>query len=305
MFAGIRGPAVVPRSAGPRLSAGAAFLALRPRQWSKNVLVFAAPVAAGVILRPDPLLHAVAAFLVFSVAASGGYLVNDVVDVRADREHPVKRHRPVASGALGVRPAMAAAIVMLVAAPLLALGVSTSLALVVMVYETVQVGYCLGLKHEPVIELGIVSSGFVLRAVAGGAATHVPLSNWFLMAAGFGSLFMVAGKRYAEARLVERVGVPIRRVLSRYTPSYLRFVWTVAAGMLIMTCSLWAFQARERDDNTWALVSVVPFVFAVLRYAVDIDAGAAGEPEDIALHDRVLLATAAVWAVAFLLSVYS
>lgn len=305
IFPGIGGPSLLHRSPGRPTSAGALFLALRPRQWAKNVLVAAAPLAGGVLFQPSALVHTVEAFLIFSVAASGGYLVNDLLDVREDRAHPVKRNRPIASGAVSPRAAAVTAGLMLVAAPLLALTVSLSLFLVVLVYEALQIGYCLGLKHEPVIELGLVSSGFVLRAVAGGGATHVHLSNWFLMAAGFGSLFMVAGKRYAEARLVERSGIAIRPVLSRYTPSYLRFVWTVSAGMLIMTASLWAFAAHARDDNVWALVSVVPFVFAVLRYGIDIDSGGAGEPEEVVLHDRVLLATAGLWAFAFLLSVYS
>lgn len=269
------------------------------------MLVLAAPLAAGVIFLPQVLFHSLAAFVIFCLAASGGYLVNDVMDVHADAFHPVKGRRPIASGALSIPTARATAVVLLVAAPALAVGVSTSLVLVMLVYEVLQLAYCFGVKHEPVVELGIVSSGFVLRAVAGGAANHLPLSHWFLMAAGFGSLFMVAGKRYAEAQLAERTHTPIRPVLDRYTASYLRFVWTVAAGMLIMTFSLWAFAAREQADNTWAVISVVPFVFAVLRYAVDIDAGGAGEPEDVVLHDRALLGTAALWAATFLLSVYA
>ncbi|MGZ4493080.1 MAG: decaprenyl-phosphate phosphoribosyltransferase [Nocardioides sp.] len=296
----------VPRSPGPHLSAGVLLLALRPRQWAKNLLVVAAPVAAGVVLEPQVVIRTLAAFTIFCLAASGGYLVNDVVDVRADRAHPVKMQRPVASGALSTRSALGSAVVLLVGALGLSVAVSTSFFVVMVVYVALQLAYCFGLKREPVVELGIVSSGFVLRAIAGGAANHVPLSNWFLMAARFGSLFMVSGKRYAEACMVARSDSPIRPVLSRYTASYLRFVWTVAAGMLIMTCSLWAFAAHERgDNNTWALVSIVPFVFAVLRYAVNVDAAETGEPEDVVLHDRVLLVTGAVWAAAFLLSVYA
>lgn len=278
--------------------------AARPRQWIKNVLVVAAPVAAGVLLRPEVVLRMLVAFTAFCLAASGGYLVNDIVDADADRAHPVKRVRPIASRELSIRTAGVAASVLLVAALALSWAVSVPLLLVLLTYEVVQLAYCAGLKHEPVIELVIVSAGFVLRAAAGGVANGLVLSQWFLMAGGFGSLFMVAGKRYAEAQLVQHTGIAIREVLSRYTSSYLRFVWTASAGMLVMTYSLWAFTVG-RMGNVWTEVSVVPFVFAVLRYAVDIDSGAAGEPETTVLHDRVLLAASALWAVAFVLSIHS
>jgi decaprenyl-phosphate phosphoribosyltransferase len=302
-------PGLVDRSPGRpvnrRSQLVALLVALRPDQWTKNVLVVAAPVAAGVIFAPPALLRTFAAFVAFCLAASGGYLVNDAVDVEADRAHPLKRTRPIAAGELAEGTAGIAASVLLVAALAVALAVSTQLCLVVFAYELLQLAYCFGLKREPVVELGVVSSGFVLRAIAGGVADHLPLSHWFLMAGGFGSLFMVAGKRYAEVLLVERTGVPIRRVLSRYTASYLRFIWTVAAGMLVMTYSLWAFAAHRNDRTPWTLVSVVPFVFGVLRYALDIDGGNAGAPEKVAVGDRVLLVIAGLWAVSFLISVYA
>lgn len=286
------------------MSARALLLALRPRQWTKNLLVVAAPTAAGVLLKPQVLLHTLAAFVAFCLAASAGYLVNDTVDAEVDRAHPVKRMRPIASGSLSVRTAGVTATALFTAAFVLAGAVSAHLLLVVLTYVVIQLGYCFGLKREPVIELGIVSAGFVLRATAGGVANHVPLSHWFLMAGGFGSLYVVAGKRYAEARLVERTGIAIRPVLSRYTPSYLRFAWTVSAAMLMMTYALWAFAVRHANSE-WTEVSVVPFVFAVLRFAVDIDNGDAGEPESMVFHSRALLTTSVLWAAAFVLSVYS
>jgi decaprenyl-phosphate phosphoribosyltransferase len=160
------------------------------------------------------------------------------------------------------------------------------------------------MKREPVIELASVASGFLLRAIAGGVATQVQLSQWFLIAAGFGSLFMAAGKRYAEKRLVQQTGVAIRQVLDRYTATYLRFVWTLSAGVLVTTYSLWAFTLRQISANDWSVISIVPFVIALLRYAVDVDSGAAGEPEEIVLHDRMLMVLGGVWAACLVGSVY-
>lgn len=278
--------------------------AVRPRQWVKNVLVLAAPAAAGVILQPRAVVAVLVAFAAFSSAASGIYLVNDVVDVQADRSHPAKCRRPVASGELSTRAATVAAILLLTGALVVAALVAWQLLTVVAAYEGVQLWYCLGMKHEPVIELASVASGFLLRGIAGGAATHVALSQWFLIAAGFGALFVAAGKRYAELLLAQRSGLAIRPVLERYTQSYLRFVWTLSAGALVTTYALWAFTIRESTGNEWSVVSIVPFLMAVLRYAVGVDSGDAGEPEDIVMHDRMLALLGGIWSACLMGSVY-
>jgi decaprenyl-phosphate phosphoribosyltransferase len=145
-----------------------------------------------------------------------------------------------------------------------------------------------------VLDICIVSSGFLIRAIAGGVAASIPLSQWFLLVMAFGSLFMAAGKRYAELQLAERTGAKIRRSLESYTSSYLRFVWTLAATAVVICYGLWAFE-RDGDTGSWFAVSMIPFVVAILRYAVDIDGGEAGEPEDIALHDTVLQLLALAW----------
>jgi len=278
--------------------------ACRPRQWVKNVLVLTAPFAAGVITQPKALTQMLIAFIAFTVAASGIYLVNDALDVQADRAHATKRLRPVASGELSIRAAWTAAAVLLPAALVISALLTLQLLVVVAIYEAVQLWYCLGMKHEPVIELTSVASGFLLRAIAGGVATNVQLSQWFLIAAGFGSLFMAAGKRYAEIRLTQDTGVPIRPVLKRYTPSYLRFVWTMSAGVLVTTYALWAFTMTGATSNQWSVISIVPFVVALLRYSVDVDNGAASEPEEIVLHDRMLMVLGVLWAACLMGSVY-
>jgi decaprenyl-phosphate phosphoribosyltransferase len=279
--------------------------ACRPRQWIKNVLVLTAPVAGGVALEPHVAVRMVVAAVAFGIASSGIYLVNDSLDVEVDRAHPTKRLRPIASGELSLRAAWTAAAVLLPLALLISALLAWQLLVVVAIYEALQIWYCLGMKHEPVIELTSVACGFLLRAIAGGVATHVELSQWFLIAAGFGSLFMAAGKRYSEIRLDPRPGVPARPVLKRYTPTYLRFVWTLSAGVLVTTYALWAFTISQTTSSGWSVVSIVPFVVALLRYAVDVDGGTAGEPEEVVLHDRVLLLIGGIWAVCLLGSVYS
>jgi decaprenyl-phosphate phosphoribosyltransferase len=278
--------------------------ACRPRQWTKNVLVLAAPIAAGVAFQPRAALHVLIAVIAFALASSGIYLVNDTLDIQADRAHEAKRLRPVASGELSVRAARTAAAVLLPGALLISALLNWQLLVIMAIYEVVQLWYCLGMKHEPVIELTSVASGFLLRAIAGGVATNLELSDWFLIAAGFGSLFMAAGKRYAEKRLVQETAVAIRPVLDSYTPTYLRFVWTLSAGVLVTTYSLWAFTMGQTPDNDWSVVSVIPFVMALLKYSVDVDSGRAGEPEEIVLHDRLLMLLGGIWAACLMGSVY-
>ncbi|BBZ72534.1 decaprenyl-phosphate phosphoribosyltransferase [Mycobacterium paraseoulense] len=275
--------------------------AIRPRQWVKNVLVLAAPLAAlGGPLHYhyrdvlDKAYPAVGAFVVFCLAASSIYLVNDARDVDADREHPTKRFRPIAAGVVPEWLAYALAVVLGIASLVIGWWITPNLALVIAVYLAMQLGYCYGLKHQAVMDICIVSSAYLLRAIAGGAATDIRLTQWFLLVMAFGSLFMVAGKRYAELQLAERTGAKIRKALENYTSTYLRFVWTLSATALVVCYGLWAFD-REHGAAGWFVVSMVPFTIAILRYAVDVDGGLAGEPEDIALRDRVLQLLAVAW----------
>lgn len=272
--------------------------AIRPRQWVKNVLVLAAPLsAAGRGHRYDYGqlgIQVAVAFAVFSLAASAVYLINDVRDVEADREHPTKRFRPIAAGVVPEWLAYGLAVVLAVASLGVAWWLTPNLAVVMAVYIAMQLGYCFGLKHQAVMDICIVSSAYLLRAIAGGAATDTRLSQWFLLMAAFASLFMVAGKRYAELQLAERTGAAIRKALESYTSTYLRFVWTMSATAVVLCYGLWAFE-REHGEAGWFVVSMVPFTIAILRYAVDVDGGLAGEPEDIALRDRVLQLLALAW----------
>ncbi|UYP19182.1 decaprenyl-phosphate phosphoribosyltransferase [Rhodococcus sp. Z13] len=284
-----------PLKEAPKSLAGGIVKAVRPRQWVKNVLVLAAPMAAGSVTDVDVLLPVALAFVVFCMAASGIYLVNDAMDVEADRAHPTKRFRPIAAGVLPVRLAYILAVVLLAGSIALSFLANWQLAVVMAVYIAIQLAYCFGLKHQAVLDICIVSSGFLIRAIAGGVAAEIPLSQWFLLIMAFGSLFMAAGKRYAELRLATRTGAKIRKSLEYYTETYLRFVWTVAATAVVLCYGLWAFEQDNVAGSNWYAISMIPFVIAILRYAVDVDGGEAGEPEEIALKDRVLQLLAIVW----------
>ncbi len=280
----------------------------RPRQWVKNILVFAAPGAAGVLTNLDDLLATLVAFVAFCLAASGTYFLNDAMDVDADRHHPVKRNRPVAAGLISVRTAQIVAAVLLVVSILIALPFNGGkLAIVVAGYVIVTVSSSLWLKHEPVIDLGAVAAGFVLRAIAGGAATGVRLSDWFLIVAGAGSLFMVTGKRHAEQMEMEDdVAHAHRRTLSEYSSSFLNYVRAVTSGVAITAYCLWAFERGAAvGDEFWFRISIVPFVLAILRYALVVEQGGGGAPEEVVISDRVLQLLGVLWIGCFAIGVHA
>ncbi len=284
------------------------FEAVRVRQWPKNGLVVAAPLAAGVVFRPDVLLDTAVALLAFILASSGTYLLNDVGDVDHDRLHPRKRHRPIARGDVPLAVATVIGVALLLAAVLLPLlSGYYSLAACIASYVVLTSLYSRWLKHEPVVDLVVVAAGFLLRAMAGGLAAGLELSPWFLTVASFGSLYVVAGKRYSELVNLGEEGPSMRPSLQGYSASYLRFVWTVAAGVLVAAYCLWAFEvsAASGGSTPWLAFSVAPFVVAVLRYTLAIDRGAAGAPEDIVLRDRGLQIIGLVWLVVFSLGAVS
>lgn len=277
----------------------------RPKQWAKNVLVASAPGAAGILFEFQALVSTYVAFVAFCLAASGTYFLNDATDCRADRLHPKKRHRPVAAGLVPVWLARAGAAGLMG----LSLGVASlansELVMVISLYLGTTISYSFWLKHIPVVDLAAVASGFVLRAIAGGVATGVPISQWFLMVASFGSLFIVAGKRHGEALDLEGDGSDHRATLGVYSPLFLQFVRAVAAGLALAFYCLWAFEkAGISGSPIWFELSILPFVLAILIYALRVEQGAGSAPEDVILHDRSILWMALIWSVLFALGIY-
>lgn len=283
----------------------AMIVAMRPRQWAKNVLVFAAPLAAGQLFQADIFWPSIGAFVMFCLISSATYLVNDTKDRDSDREHPTKYKRPIAAGEIPVPLAISLAAVLAVVSLAGSFLIAPALAGVVLAYAILTLSYSLLLKHEPVIELVLLAMGFLLRAVAGGAASGLPISQWFLIVAGFGSLFMAAGKRYSELKREEIAGSPSpnrRKSLDGYSLGYLRFVWGTAAAVTIMGYALWSFDVAQTPSSLpWAEWSLLPFVMAILRYGIVIDRGDAEAPEDAVIADKSLLFLGALWLILFAL----
>lgn len=294
-----------PRPGTPRHRLPAALRAMRPKQWIKNVLVLAVPLAGGVLFQPSVLAHTALAFVAFCLVSAAVYLVNDIHDVAEDRLHPTKRRRPIAAGELTIPAAWVLAAACAVAGFVVAFLTAIPLGVTLAVYLVLQVVYSAFLKHQPLLDLAVVAAGFLLRAVAGGVATHQPLSQWFLLVASFGSLFMVAGKRYSEIiALGAEAGT--RRSLERYTDSYLRFVWMISASTVLLSYSLWAFENRHIGPLgvPWTALSIAPFTLGLLQYAIEIDRGNAGEPEEVVLADHTLQVIGLIWLILIAIGVF-
>ncbi|MFJ9039174.1 decaprenyl-phosphate phosphoribosyltransferase [Streptomyces sp. NPDC102406] len=279
----------------------------RPKQWVKNVLVVAAPAAAGELFARHVLTQLGLVFALFTAAASAVYLINDARDADADRAHPVKRLRPVAAGLVPVPLAYATGAALAVLAPTAALALcNPATAALLAAYVGMQLAYCVSLKHVLVVDLIVVTTGFLMRAMIGGLALGIPLSRWFLITTGFGALFMVSAKRYSEAvQMAGRAGAT-RALLTEYTTGYLRFVWQLAAGVAVLAYCLWAMEEGGVARSSllpWRQLSMVAFIVAVLRYAVFADRGTAGEPEDVVLRDRALAVIGLVWVAMYALAV--
>lgn len=275
----------------------------RPRQWLKNVLVLAAPLAGGQLFQLPVLLAVLVAMAMFVLASVGVYMLNDVIDVDEDRLHPTKCQRPVASGQVPAELAVGVSILFFLGAVVGSYVLTGwELAAVIGVYIVLQVAYGLWLKHQPVTDLALVASGFLLRAMAGGVASHIFLSPWFMLVTAFGSLFMVSGKRYSEKRNASDDTIT-RKSLTRYSVGYLRFVWAMAATAAVVFYALWALLGQARP-GMWQTVSIAPFVLALLRYAVDVDEARAEAPEDLVMGDRWLQLYGALWFVTYALGVY-
>lgn len=291
---------------GPPTSRMPALLRLaRPKQWVKNVLVIAAPGAAGVLGEPKALWQTFVAFVCFCLAASGTYYLNDALDVEADRRHPVKRFRPIASGEVALRTAYAGAAVLLAASIAFSFLARWQLVLVVGAYVILTLTYSKWLKHEAVLDLACVAAGFVLRTIAGGVAVGVSISPWFLIVAGSASLFMVTGKRHAELIELGDAASGHRRALSMYSRSFLSYVRAIASSVTVLAYCLWAFEKSSAvGSETWFELSIVPFVLGILRYALLLEQGQGGAPEEVVLSDRVLIGIGAVWAVLFAVAVH-
>jgi 4-hydroxybenzoate polyprenyltransferase len=285
-----------------RSLAMAAFLAMRPQQWTKNLLLFAGIVFAAEIGDISRWLQAGAAFLAFSAASSAAYLVNDVLDADSDRLHPLKRLRPIASGELSARLALAlaAGLVVLAAGLIATTGVES--ALMLLAFLVLQAAYSLGLKRVVLFDVGVIAGLFVIRAAAGAAAVEVRISPWLLLCTALLSFFLGFAKRRGELVLVGRDETPGRSTLDGYSLPLLDQLLTVAASSAIVAYAIYTFTARDSK----AMMLTIPFVvLGVFRYLLLVNSEDLGEePERVLLGDLPILLIVAGWTVSSALILY-
>jgi decaprenyl-phosphate phosphoribosyltransferase len=274
--------------------------ACRPRQWSKNVLVAAAPAAAEALLRPAVALEVVLAFVAFCLVASATYLVNDVADREEDRHHARKRLRPIAAGELSVRFALYAAAALGLGGLALATAVRPLLGVVCLTYLALMLSYSLFWRRVIVADIVVIATGFVLRAVAGGVATDIALSPRFLVVVSAGAVFIVAGKRYAELRGATRAHA--RATLRDYSLRSMRALMILAAVTAVVAYA--AFAVERLEHGPWFELSIAPFALWLGRYATLLRIGEGQAPEQLILVDPPLLSLTAIWVGLFFAGVY-
>jgi len=250
--------------------------ALRPKQWTKNLVVFAAPLFAFEITTRS-LFGGLLAFALFCATSSSFYLINDILDVKSDRQHPVKSKRPIASGLVSVPTAIAMSIILLTSTLTISWWRDSGLGLAILSYAILQVLYNLRLKRTVILDVVAIAIGFILRACAGAAATGIVLSSWFILCTAMLALFLGIEKRKAELRLSELRGKKSRAVLHRYSLSLLNRMENVATNGTIITYALWSSGPIVRGASTsWMLVTLPFVMYGIFRYQLLSD------PQEIA-----------------------
>jgi 4-hydroxybenzoate polyprenyltransferase len=278
----------------PRSLARAALAALRPRQWSKNLLLFAGLIFAAKLGDATRWLEALGAFAAYCAASSAAYLVNDVRDAAHDREHPVKRLRPVASGELPAGSALALGVTLAAVALALAAVLGPWSIVFMAAFLGLQAAYTAGLKHVVLVDVLAIAGLFVLRASAGAQAVHVRISPWLLICTGLLALFLALAKRRAELVLVGAEETPGRPVLEGYSLALVDQLVSVVAASTVIAYSLYTFTARDSK----AMMATIPFVlYGVFRYLLLLHRRDLGEePENVLLTDVPILLTIVAWA---------
>lgn len=280
---------------------------MRPRQWPKNVFIFGALIFDKRLFVLEPFLRTIAGFFLFCLISSAVYLFNDVADVEADRNHPEKKFRPIASGQLPVNVALVTALLLTIVVLALACLLSPWFALVLGVYFVNNVLYSRWLKHIPILDVLILSSGFVLRVVAGVILIYPVerFSPWMYMITVMFSLYLVLGKRRAELNMLAQGAGAHRKVLEGYTLPLLDQYITIVSGMTIMVYSLYTTSAPSMPANHTMMLTIPFVVYGIFRYLQLIQTGhAAGAPDEVALKDRPLQVTALLWGLAVIAIFY-
>ena len=280
---------------------------MRPRQWIKNGFIFFALIFDRQLLLTEPFLRTVMGFFLFCLVSSAVYLFNDIADVEADRNHPEKKNRPIASGKLPIRVAWISALLVAFLAIPFGYWLSPLFALILVAYLVINLLYSRWLKHVPILDVLIISSGFVLR-VAAGVALIYPVerfSPWLYMITILFSLYIGLGKRRAELNLLAQGASAHRKVFDGYTIPLLDQYITIVSGMTIVAYSLYTFSAPNLPENHTMMLTIPFVVYGIFRYLQLIQIGhAAGSPDEVALKDRPLQVTVLLWGLTVLAIFY-
>jgi 4-hydroxybenzoate polyprenyltransferase len=271
---------------------------LRPVQWSKNAVVLAAVVFARMATEPAPLIHAVVALIAFCLISSAMYIYNDWQDIERDRHHPIKQHRPLASGAIAPRAALSVAAVLSVTSFVLAWAVTPLLALVIGIYAALMTAYTLYLKRVVIIDVFVIAGGFLLRAVAGAVAVDVPISAWLMLCTVLLALFLGFCKRRNEMLTLQETAVLHRHALRGYTPQILDQFILLTASSTIMAYAMYSFTSTYVPENDTMMITVPIVAFAMFRYLyLAYVRRLGGAPESLLFRDLPLLGAVLLWGI--------
>jgi len=290
-----------------RSTAASLFVSLRPDQWTKNLIVFAALIFAVKLLDPAATAKASAAFLIFCGLSGAVYLINDVADREQDRLHPIKKMRPIASGDLSPSTAVIAAVVLSAIALAAAFWLRPAFGVAAAAYLALFVVYTRSLKHVVVLDVMTIAIGFVLRAVAGGLVISVHISNWLLVCTMLGALFLGLAKRRHEITLLAAGAKGHRRILEEYDPYLLdQMIGVVAAATMVAYIIYCASPETHAYFGTEWMVLTTPFpIYGLFRYLYLVHRKAGGgSPSDMLLEDRPLLACVLLWGITSVVIIY-
>ena len=276
-------------------------IACRPKQWIKNLLVFAVPLASGDLLDREVFMKTIISAVAFTAISAATYLFNDISDVEEDRLHSTKKLRPIAAGTLTIGSARLVSGVLVLLCIGLVAGVGAwNLGLVLFGYSLLQVMYQGFLKKTALFDLVAVAAGFLLRAVAGGVASAILISPWFLTVTFCAALFMISGKRYSE--LINQGSTNgTRSALLKYSEQYLHLIWTSSMVMTIVFYLLWSVEIGSKGNGWLVLSTSIPFALAILLYAQHVDGGKAESPENVVFDDRRIQLMGGIWIILFAL----
>jgi 4-hydroxybenzoate polyprenyltransferase len=279
---------------------------MRPRQWTKNGFIFFALIFDKQLFLPGPFLRTLAGFFLFCLISSSVYLFNDISDVEADRNHPEKKFRPIASGQLPIGVAWTAALLLIVISLPLAYLLSPAFMLILATYLVMNLLYSRWLKHVPILDVMIIAFGFVLRVAAGVTLITVErFSPWLYVITLLFSLYIGLGKRRAEISLLSQGAGAHRKVLDGYTLPLLDQYITIVSGTTIIAYSLYTFSAPNLPENHTMMLTIPFVIYGIFRYLQLIQTGhAAGSPDEVALKDRPLQITMLLWALAIIAIFY-